>query len=246
MWKVLLGLLIGAAFVGLGIFVGKSYFGTQVTFITQVERMRDDVTVSHERDITTYYHVCPERDDAFGIPGVTNRPPELFILFPSTLKFSLSLKDLDITEAVGEYVVKLGIITADNPYTDTTKIVSIVTATKWGTAEERYEGREKSKVTDIAKYLTLSQLENDHSIIKERMEKEVFNLLTAILKTNENNIKPIRIEWDESKQKQYVQNAKENLSVQPPFGIKGCQPYNNEVVANIIIVNGIGQSLDDI
>ena len=71
-------------------------------------------------------------------------------------------------------------------------------------------------------------------------------MLTAILKTNENNIKPIRIEWDESKQQQYVQNAKENLSVQPPFGIKGCSPYNNEVVANIITVNGISQSLDDI
>ncbi len=244
MWKTIIGLLAGIAFISIGVFFGKEYFGKSVTFITQVERMRNDITVTHERDITTYYHVCPEKDDTLSIPGVTNRPPKLFLLFPSTLKFKLSLKNLDIKENQDEYIVKLGVIEADNPYIDTTKISSIVIQSRWATAEERYEDREKRKATNIIKYITLSQLKSDRSIIKERMEKEVLNLLTAILKTNKDNIKPIKIFWDDAQQEQYVENEVVNLPAQPPFDIVGCEPYRGEVVENRIVINGITQTLD--
>lgn len=238
MLKVVLGLVSGILFLALGAYFGKQYFGTEVSFITQVERFRDDVVVSHERDITMYYHVCPERDEKFSLLGTINRPPKLFIIFPATLKYKLSLKDLEITERENEYVVKLGIIQADKPFINTGKVTSIVTESKAGTAEERYENREKARATDIVSYLTLSQLETDTSNIKERMEKEVSNLLKAILSTREGDHKSIKIAWDNSAQINHINNQKKNIGAKPPFGVKGCSSSKPD-----FIVNGLMQSL---
>ena len=237
MLKVVLGLFSGILFLALGAYFGKQYFGTEVNFITQVERMRDDVVVSHERDITVYYHVCPERDEKFSLLGLINRPPKLFIIFPATLKYKLSLKGLDITENESEYLVKLGAIQADKPFIDTGKVTSIVTDRNAGTAEERYEGREKARATDIVNYLTLSQLETDTSNIKGRMEKEVLNLLKAILSTREDEPKSIKIVWDDSAQNNYINNEKQTTSIQPPFGVRGCSKPKPD-----FIVNGLMQS----
>ncbi|MBD5770157.1 hypothetical protein [Marinomonas colpomeniae] len=232
MWRITVGLIVGLMFLGIGAFIGKQYFGSHVTFTTQVERMRDDVVVSHERDITMYYHVCPKMDDKFSLFGLVNRPPELFIIFPSTLKYKLSLKDLAIKEEEDQYLVTLGVIQIEKPFTDTGKVISIVTDSKAGTAEERYEDREKSRATDIASYLTLSQLESDVSIIKKRMEKEVLNLLKAILNTNVSEIKKIEITWNDANQNTYIENEKNNIKIKPPFGVQGCNSLAPEFTVN--------------
>ncbi len=226
-----------------GALIGRAFLvPPRPSFTVELERMREDLRLEHERGVTTTYHVCPEQDGTFSIPGITNRPPKLFMVFPATLRYKLPLDDesMTVSATASEYLVRLGAVQADDPFMDSGGVQAIVTAYRAGTAESRYQNREISRGTALNRYLTLQQLEADLETIRERLAGELEVALRVLLHAVDDTGRRVRIEWRDDVQAEYLANAFQALEVQPPFGIRGC---DEEDRPGGLVVNGIAWAL---
>lgn len=225
MWRIYVGLGLAVLLLIAGGFAGAKWFGgdSPPSFLTVVNEMREDVRLVHERDVSTYYHVCPERDEKFSLLGVINRPPKLFMVVPATLRFKVPLEEDSVTQRETGYVVNLGAITVEQPTFDSATLQAVVTEKKAGTAEERYVDREKSRATALLTYMSLIQLKSDVERIRSRMTTELLPVMRGLLLAAEEPDARLSIEWDNGAQAEYIDARMEGLAEQPPFGIRGCE-----------------------
>lgn len=238
--SVVLGLavlLLVAAF-----FVGKWTGGdASPSFVTIVNEMREEVRLIHEREVSTYYHVCPKKDETFAVPGA-NRAPKLFMVVPATLRFRVPLEENSVAKQGTHYVITLGAITVEQPTFDSAAIQAVVTESRWGTAEERYADREKSRATALLTYLSLNQLRSDLTRIRSRMETELTPVLRGILRTAEELDALPSFKWDDDAQTKYIDERMKDLAEKPPFGIRGCE--RDPARPNGFVTNGARWSMD--
>ena len=228
--RVLLGLLLAIALLAAGAWLGKTYFETPPILVTSlVANMQDDTVIEHERDMVTWYRTCPKRIHWHDFS------PEILVIFPATVRYELSLENLSLPEFIdGEWVVEAGPITADKPIIDTNRQTSLANG-KPLTDENEYISREMQRMTPIASYLSLQQLQTEQSTIRKRMAMQIEKLIQSMQRASQlanstNNLSssmpgnyPVKIIWKEEQQRDYLQKAFSQIDAQPPFGIRGCK-----------------------
>lgn len=244
MWRIYIGLGLAILLLVFGGFVGAKWFREDAppSFLTVVNEMREDVRLVHERDVTTHYHVCPERDENFSLLGLINRPPKLFMVVPATLRFKVPLEEYSVVQQGTDYVVNLGAITVEQPTYDIGIFQAIVTDFQAGTAEERYVDREKSRATDLLTYMSLVQLNSDLERIRSRMTSQLLPVMRGLLLAAEEPESRLRIEWDNDVQTEYIDARMESMAEQQPFGIRGCEGDANR--PQDFVTNGVRWSMD--
>lgn len=230
--RVLLGIILAIALLGAGTWFGKTYFEEPPVLMTSlVANMQDDTVIEHERDMVTWYRTCPERIHWHDFS------PEILVIFPSTVRYELSLRNLSLPELIdNEWVVRAGPITADKPIIDTNRQTSLADGNPL-TDEDEYLSRETQRITPIVEYLSLQQLQSEQGVIRKRMasqiEKLIMSMQNTTLLANANKTLqatpstqttyPVRVDWDDDKQQSYLSNAIAALDSRPPFGIRGCK-----------------------
>ncbi len=226
--RILLGLLLAIGLVGAGAWFGKTYFEEPPVLMTSlVANMQDDTVIEHERDMVTWYRTCPERIHWHDFS------PEILVIFPSTVRYELSLQNLSLPELIdGEWVVDAGPITADKPIIDTNRQTSLADGRPL-TDEAEYIAREVQRMTPIAEYLSLQQLQSEQSIIRKRMTTQIEKLIQSMQNATQlansqqlGNIQvnyPVRVNWNDEGQQTYLDKAFAALNLTPPFGIRGCK-----------------------
>lgn len=229
--RIIVGLLLAIALVAAGAWFGQYYHQTSPILITNlVANMQDDTVVEHERDMVIWYRTCPKKIHWHDIS------PEILVIFPSTVRYELSLQNISLPELVdGEWIVEAGPIIADKPVIDTNRQTSLADGNPL-TDEGEYLNRETARMTPIASYLALQQLQSEQNVIRKRMTLQIEKLIQSMQNASQlannrntgaslsqNSDYPVRVNWNEDKQQTYLETAIAELSIAPPFGIQGCK-----------------------
>lgn len=164
-------------FVGIlgGWFLHKFIAGTQDPIRVVENGVRTKAVVQHEKDVTVWYETCPE------VAGIN---PRLFLLWPATLNYEVSISNADLQYDGESLVVNTGPIVIDKPAITTNLIESIPKKTFFNFSDEdRLMNGEIRKTTGIANHIAARYLahgEDIHASISGKVREFVSDISDAL------------------------------------------------------------------
>ena len=139
--------------------------------VVLVNQVRTRALIDHERQLTVWYRSCPE------VPGIN---PEVFVLWPGMLRYSLRLNDAQIQLTGSRLVVRMPPIVAEEPSVPTDLAEFSANNPFWNLESDASLGaREMRRATPIARYLTAYFLQQDPSL-RQYFDEELRAYLLGI------------------------------------------------------------------
>ncbi len=148
------------------------YFAYRQDPIRIIEHgVRTKAVIQHEKDVTVWYEACPE------VPGFN---PRLFMLWPATLNYEVSISNAQLSVNGGALEIETGPIQIDKPSIANNLIESIPKRTFFNFSDEdRLINNEIRKTSSIANHIAARYLA-DGADIRASVSDKVREFITDI------------------------------------------------------------------
>ena len=172
--------LVALLAIALGALLGRSIWGEKPAEPVDpvkviVTELRTHAIVQHERQLAIWYRVCP---------SVIGKTPQIFLVWPARLAYSLELSDVQVSREGSTIKVHTAPIHADEPAVPTDFMDYLSTTSIFTFAnEQELVNHEIGKASPVARYLTDYFLIRDPSLqgdFADELRRLVEHLASAL------------------------------------------------------------------
>jgi hypothetical protein len=173
-------LVIALLAVGLGTLAGRAIWGEKPAQPVDpvqviVTELKTHAIVQHERQLAIWYRVCPT---------VIGKTPQIFLVWPARLSYTIELSDVQVTRSGSTIHVKTAPIHPDEPAVPTDFMDYLSTTSIFTFAnEQELVNHEIGKASPVARYLTSYFLIRDPSLqgdFADELRRLVEHLASAL------------------------------------------------------------------